>query len=251
MTTLSSTTIRPRTGVSVSGRTVTVGLDKIPDDVISVLVVVSADPDHPGTVFTAAPSVTITQPGSTLLSFVPPDFTNKETVVVLAELYRRAGGWKVRAVGQGYASGLAGLATDYGVDVEDGSGAPASDAVVGAGPTSGVNLSKVEARAPALVGAARQAGLSLERAGVGGKRAAIHLILAHDYGMEKLYESFAIQAFAERVLALTVNLDDDGIVPVIFSGEEEPFQEDMSLDNYRGRIGTLHTQVDWGWGIPG
>lgn len=180
-------------GVSVSGRTVTVGLDKIPDDVISVLVVVSADPDHPGTVFTAAPSVTITQPGSTLLSFVPPDFTNKETVVVLAELYRRAGGWKVRAVGQGYASGLAGLATDYGVDVEDGSGAPASDAVVGAGPTSGVNLSKVEARAPALVGAARQAGLSLERAGVGGKRAAIHLILAHDYGMEKLYESFAIQ----------------------------------------------------------
>lgn len=45
-----------------------------------------------------------------------------------------------------------------------------------------------------------------------------------------------------------MNLDDDGIVPVIFSGEEEPFQEDMSLDNYRGRIGTLHTQVDWGWG---
>ncbi|MEU7072107.1 TerD family protein [Streptomyces narbonensis] len=40
-----------------------------------------------------------------------------ETAMVLAELYRRAGGWKFRAVGQGYANGLAGLATDHGVDV--------------------------------------------------------------------------------------------------------------------------------------
>ncbi|MGW0122544.1 TerD family protein [Streptomyces sp. NPDC003327] len=40
-----------------------------------------------------------------------------ETAMVLAELYRRAGGWKFRAVGQGYANGLAGLATDHGVHV--------------------------------------------------------------------------------------------------------------------------------------
>ncbi|MGC5410254.1 TerD family protein, partial [Streptomyces sp. DT225] len=33
-----------------------------------------------------------------------------ETAFVCGELYRRAGGWKFRAVGQGYASGLAGLA---------------------------------------------------------------------------------------------------------------------------------------------
>ncbi|MER6098063.1 TerD family protein [Streptomyces sp. NPDC001728] len=42
-----------------------------------------------------------------------------ETAMVLAELYRRAGGWKFRAVGQGYANGLAGLATDHGVDVAE------------------------------------------------------------------------------------------------------------------------------------
>ncbi|WP_426367703.1 TerD family protein [Streptomyces sp. E-08] len=42
-----------------------------------------------------------------------------ETAMVLAELYRRAGGWKFRAVGQGWVSGLAGLATDHGVDVAD------------------------------------------------------------------------------------------------------------------------------------
>lgn len=42
-----------------------------------------------------------------------------ETAFVFGEFYRRAGGWKFRAVGQGYASGLAGLATDFGIEVAD------------------------------------------------------------------------------------------------------------------------------------
>ncbi|MET9323643.1 TerD family protein [Streptomyces sp. NPDC003038] len=42
-----------------------------------------------------------------------------ETAFVLGELYRRNGAWKFRAVGQGYASGLAGLATDFGITVDE------------------------------------------------------------------------------------------------------------------------------------
>ncbi|WP_433527344.1 TerD family protein [Nocardia pseudovaccinii] len=53
-----------------------------------------------------------------------------ETAFVLGELYRRQGAWKFRAVGQGYATGLAGLATDFGISVDDpGAGqAPAGQA---------------------------------------------------------------------------------------------------------------------------
>ncbi|MFD7993073.1 TerD family protein [Streptomyces mexicanus] len=40
-----------------------------------------------------------------------------ETALVFGELYRHGAQWKFRAVGQGYASGLAGIAADYGVDV--------------------------------------------------------------------------------------------------------------------------------------
>ncbi|MYR58055.1 TerD family protein [Streptomyces sp. SID625] len=40
-----------------------------------------------------------------------------ETALVFGELYRHGAEWKFRAVGQGYASGLAGIATDYGVGV--------------------------------------------------------------------------------------------------------------------------------------
>ncbi|WP_372350685.1 TerD family protein [Streptomyces sp. KL116D] len=42
-----------------------------------------------------------------------------ETAYVLGELYRRQGAWKFRAVGQGYSSGLEGLATDYGITVDE------------------------------------------------------------------------------------------------------------------------------------
>jgi tellurium resistance protein TerD len=40
-----------------------------------------------------------------------------ETAMVFGELYRHGSDWKFRAVGQGYASGLAGIARDYGVNV--------------------------------------------------------------------------------------------------------------------------------------
>lgn len=40
-----------------------------------------------------------------------------ETAMVFGELYRHGNEWKFRAIGQGYASGLAGIARDYGVSI--------------------------------------------------------------------------------------------------------------------------------------
>ena len=40
-----------------------------------------------------------------------------ETAMVFGELYRNGAEWKFRAVGQGYASGLRGIAKDFGVNV--------------------------------------------------------------------------------------------------------------------------------------
>ncbi|MFG2820227.1 TerD family protein [Kitasatospora sp. NPDC048365] len=41
-----------------------------------------------------------------------------ETAMIFGELYRYQGEWKFRAVGQGYASGLRGIALDFGVNVQ-------------------------------------------------------------------------------------------------------------------------------------
>ncbi|NEC10820.1 TerD family protein [Streptomyces sp. SID8014] len=67
--------------------------------------------------------------GELLLGYAIEDATD-ERAFLFGELYLREGAWKFRAIGQGYASGLAGLATDFGIDVddegegEDGGGAP-------------------------------------------------------------------------------------------------------------------------------
>jgi tellurium resistance protein TerD len=42
---------------------------------------------------------------------------SNETAMIFGELYRNSGEWKFRAVGQGYASGLKGIAVDFGVNV--------------------------------------------------------------------------------------------------------------------------------------
>ncbi|MFJ8659159.1 TerD family protein [Streptomyces sp. NPDC093795] len=45
--------------------------------------------------------------------------TGEETAIICGELYRRGDGWKFRAVGQGYPTGLVGLATDFGISVDE------------------------------------------------------------------------------------------------------------------------------------
>ncbi|GHG25918.1 TerD family protein [Streptomyces zaomyceticus] len=60
--------------------------------------------------------------GEQLAQYVVEDATT-ETAILLGEFYRRNDGWKFRAVGQGYASGLPGLAADFGFSVGDGPGA--------------------------------------------------------------------------------------------------------------------------------
>ncbi|MCP2321193.1 Stress response protein SCP2 [Nocardia amikacinitolerans] len=63
-------------------------------------------------------AVRITEDGG-LAHDLPITGLSSETTVILGEVYRRASGWKLRNVAQGYSSGLAGLATDFGISVDD------------------------------------------------------------------------------------------------------------------------------------
>ncbi|MFD4370463.1 TerD family protein [Streptomyces sp. NPDC058486] len=110
-----------------------IGLPVLEPDVTRVLVVGSTDRgalrDVPGLAVEAfAPD------GTPVASYEVTDAAG-ETAMVLAELYRRAGGWKFRAVGQGWANGLEGLATDHGVHVAGAEPQP-SPAPLSPAPTS-------------------------------------------------------------------------------------------------------------------
>ncbi|GAA4946429.1 hypothetical protein GCM10023205_02750 [Yinghuangia aomiensis] len=77
--------------------------------------------------------------GTELLNF-PIAGATTETAFVFGEIYQRNDQWKFRAVGQGYDTGLAGLAMDYGINVddeEDDEPAPAAVPAPSAGPRQG------------------------------------------------------------------------------------------------------------------
>lgn len=106
-------------GTRLRGDTVTVEPRRLRPGASRVTVVVSpADPGTPlGRLPVPALSV-LGAGGAPLARFAPPR-PDRETVLLLAELYRRGDRWKLRALGQGYADGLAGVARDFGVDVLD------------------------------------------------------------------------------------------------------------------------------------
>ncbi|GGT26271.1 hypothetical protein GCM10010271_32440 [Streptomyces kurssanovii] len=93
------------------------GLTAIEDGIVRVLVVGSAEVGALRDVDEL--SVEAFAPDGTSVARYDVTDAGGETAMVLAELYRRAGGWKFRAVGQGYVNGLAGLARDHGVDVAE------------------------------------------------------------------------------------------------------------------------------------
>lgn len=98
---------------------ITVDTASVPDGIDKI--VVTASLDEAGATFAGTePTATVRDAGSgeVLVTFTPPGLSS-ETALVVVEVYRRGGVWKVRAVGQGYANGLAGIATDFGVNVED------------------------------------------------------------------------------------------------------------------------------------
>ncbi|MEU6193578.1 TerD family protein [Streptomyces sp. NPDC047061] len=101
-------------------------------------IVVTASPDAAGQTFQGIePTATIrnADDGSVLATFTPPQL-GPETALVVVEIYLRGGAWKARAVGQGYANGLAGIATDFGVSVEEPAPAPAAPVARPAAPVA-------------------------------------------------------------------------------------------------------------------
>jgi stress response protein SCP2 len=114
-----------RSGGGTAPDAITVDTGAVPPGIEKI--VVTASPDAAGQSFQGIePTATIrnADDNSVLGTFTPPQL-GAETALVVVEIYLRNGVWKARAVGQGYANGLAGIATDFGVSVEEPAAAPA------------------------------------------------------------------------------------------------------------------------------
>ncbi|WP_037668618.1 TerD family protein [Streptomyces griseus] len=95
-----------------------VDLDAVPEAVHRVTVLLALPTGVGGPVSfgaVAAPFLVITALDGTEVASYTITGLDAESAVVALELYRRQGAWKVRAVGQGYAGGLAALFADQGL----------------------------------------------------------------------------------------------------------------------------------------
>ncbi|MFH9554772.1 TerD family protein [Streptomyces globisporus] len=103
--------------------TLLVDFGKVEPGIERIVVAASADGGNFGRVSGLYVRVTDAAGGSELARFESADAT-VETAFILGELYLRQGAWKFRAVGQGYSTGLEGLATDFGISVDEPQQAP-------------------------------------------------------------------------------------------------------------------------------
>jgi hypothetical protein len=123
---------------------------------------------------------------------------------------------------------------------------PTTTAPVPTGTGPAISLEKIAQTAPGLVSLAKTAAVSLEKTGLTGQRAAVYLILDHSGSMRPYYRDGSVQHLAEQALGLSVNLDDDGTVPVGYFHSSAEAMFDVRLDNYAGVIDRTHNSVRWG-----
>jgi len=102
-----------------------------------------------------APRATVTGTGGEELAAFTLTGLGPESAVAVLEFYRRAGGWRVRAVGQGYAGGLAAMLADHGLP---------DPALLAAGAAAAVTLPSGAAPPPPAA-AARPAGVDYRHPG--------------------------------------------------------------------------------------
>lgn len=167
-------------------------------------------------------------------AFGGTDFS-AERAVMLGELYRKDGQWRFMAVGQGFNGGLDALVQHFGGSVAEPSASPTpAEPPKPAGPdlTKRIQLQKrVEREAPHLVSLVKNAGAALQKVGLGEHRAKVCLVLDISGSMSSLYKRGLVQKFAERILALGCQFDDDGEIDVFLFGANVHQPAPMGLAN--------------------
>lgn len=165
---------------------------------------------------------------------------NQERAIMLFEVYRKDGSWRLNSILQGFNEGLDALVRHFGGEVAE--AAPAAPAPA---PVT-VSLEKKVAAAPELVSLAKKATVSLEKAKVSDVRARVVLVLDGSGSMTGQYKRGRVQEVVNRVLPLAVHFDDDGKLECWAFGDYPQYLSPVGLHNFRDYIKNDHGGwIEW------
>lgn len=157
-----------------------------------------------------------------------------EKAIILGEIYRHNGNWKLRALGQGFNGGLEPLATSYGVDVA----APASQP---AAPPAVSLEKKLEAQALRLVSLAKKATVSLSKHKLDTLKASVAFVLDASGSMTSQFKKGHVQSVLDRIAVLAMQFDDDGEMDVWGFAERHKKYVNVTLDNLDNYIQSMQS----------
>ncbi|MFC0842679.1 VWA domain-containing protein [Streptomyces noboritoensis] len=208
--------------------TVEVDLTALEPDVARVSLCASADGGTFGELVGLRMRLLDVRTGAELAHFDMAATT--ETAFIGGELYRRGEEWKFRAVGQGYASGLAGLATDFGISVAE---EPEPEPAVTSEPAPTPSPAEPQGEKSLPVDMRKrldlrkqQVAVSLTKHGAQGARARVVLVLDASGSMSALYREGVVADVVERMAAVAAQLEDDGTLQVwAFATESTPLPD--------------------------
>ncbi|MFE7741555.1 VWA domain-containing protein [Nocardia sp. NPDC057455] len=211
-------------GVSLGKGTqgaLSVSLSDLPVDIAQVRAVLTLD--DPAQTFggVAPPVATVADAAGNVLYEYRIEGLGSESVVIALELYRRQGGWKVRAVGQGYAGGFAALVTDHGVSVDEPD--VESSSAIRAAPEASARLTPATdvftVPGEAQLSFDKRAQLDLRKRQVAkvlidkdafGIRARVVLVIDKTGSMHRQYRDQVVHRVVQRMIPVATQLDDDG-----------------------------------------
>lgn len=157
----------------------------------------------------------------------------QEKALIVAEIYRYQGQWKLKAIGQGFNGGLEPLARHYGVDVA----APSAESA----PVKISLEKKLQEKAPRLVSLAKTATVSLTKHKLESIQARVAFVLDASGSMKGQFKKGNVQAVLDRIAVLSVQFDDDGAMDLWGFAQRHKKYPDVTLDNLDGYISRIQS----------
>ena len=226
-------------GVALRGTVVEVATDRLRRG--AERVVVLASPEAAGLSFGSLPSpaLTVSGPDGRPFARFRPTRLRTETAAQLVEVYRRAGLWRLRAIGQGYDDGLGGLVRDFGIDVADEPSAPVP--APGAGPLAEVvaatNVERARHGLPALTVDARLGAAAQDHSDDMVRRA----FFSHDNpDGAQVWDRALARGYRYRKVAENIAAGQRSAAEVVAGWMDSPGHRANILDRELTQIGVGH-----------
>ncbi len=148
----------------------------------------------------------------------------EEKAIMVVDIYRKNGEWRLAANLQGFNAGLAALVNHFGATVSE---TPASE------PAKISLEKKIATAAPQLISLAKKAQVSLKKANLDSVKARVGLVLDASGSMHGQYAKGRVQEVINRLLPLAVHFDDDGALDCWAFGAKTCQLSPVTLSNYQ------------------